>query len=54
MTEETNPMTQADEDAALAAPPDEQNPAMIDAYKTFIYTMIGAILFIGSVIVFIL
>lgn len=54
MTEKTNPKTQADEDATLSAPSDDQNPAMIDAYKTFVYTMIGAILFIGSVIVFIL
>jgi hypothetical protein len=53
MTEKT-PTTTSEEDSALAAPPDEQNPALIDAHKTFVYTMIGAALFIGSVIVFIL
>ena len=42
------------EDAALAAPPDEQNPALLDAQKTFLFTVIGAALFIGAVVVFIL
>jgi hypothetical protein len=42
------------EDAALAAPPDEQNPALIDLKKTFTLTMILAALFIGAVVVFIL
>lgn len=45
---------QADEDAALAAPPDAQNPAIIDAHKIFVATMISAALFIGSVILFVL
>jgi len=42
------------EDAALAAPPDAQNPAIHDAKKTFLATAILAALFIGSVFLFIL
>jgi hypothetical protein len=42
------------EDAALAAPPDAQNPALIDARKTFILIMLGCAAFIGVVFVFIL
>lgn len=41
------------EDAYLAIP-DEENPPIIDARKTFWVTVIMAILFIGSVFVFIL
>ena len=41
-------------DAALAAPPDERNPALIDLKKAFTLTMIFAALFIGAVVVFIL
>ena len=40
------------EDAALAPPPDDRNPAIIDARKTFVITMVGAALFIGAVFVF--
>lgn len=50
----STPKPAGSEDEALAAPPDEQNPALIDARKTFIYTVIGAALFIGAVFVFIL
>ena len=42
------------EDAALAAPPDDENPAIIEAHKTFVVTMISAALFIGAVLIFIL
>ena len=42
------------EDPSLAPPPDEQNPALIDAEHTFIVLIIGAALFIGAVFVFIL
>lgn len=42
------------EDAALAPPPDDQNIALIDARTTFIGTAIGAALFIGAVVIFIL
>jgi hypothetical protein len=54
MTDETNVTTQEAEDAALAAPPDDENPALIEAHKTFVITMISAALFIGSVLIFIL
>jgi hypothetical protein len=42
------------EDPSLAPPPDDQNPALIDAEHTFIVLVIGAALFIGAVFVFIL
>lgn len=35
-------------------PPDDQNPAIFDARKTFIITVICALLFIGAVVLFIL
>jgi hypothetical protein len=54
MTEEAQVTTQSAEDAALAAPPDEENPAIIDAHKTFVITLIASALFIGSVLIFIL
>lgn len=41
-------------DAALAAPPDDANPALIDARLTFVLTMILSALFIAVVSVFIL
>lgn len=34
--------------------PDDKNPAIIDARKTMIVTVIGTLMFIASVIVFIL
>ena len=40
--------------APPAALPDKQNPAIIDARKTFAITVISAALFIGSVLMFIL
>ena len=54
MTEETKVMAQDAEDAALAAPPDDENEALIEAHMTFVITVISAALFIGSVIIFIL
>jgi hypothetical protein len=47
-----NTVPNDDKDAALAAPPDDRNPAIIDARKTFVITMVGAALFIGAVFVF--
>jgi hypothetical protein len=54
MTEETQVTGNDSEDAALAAPPDDENPALIEAHKTFVITMISSALFIGAVLIFIL
>jgi hypothetical protein len=54
MSENHEISSHAEEDAALAAPPDHENEAIIDAHKTFIAAMIAASMFIGSVVVFIL
>ena len=54
MSEESQVMTQDAEDAALAAPSDDENPAIIEAHKTFVITMITSALFIGAVLIFIL
>lgn len=51
---DTTPAAHDAEDAALAPPPDEQNPALIDAEHAFIITLISSALFIGAVFVFIL
>jgi hypothetical protein len=46
---------EAEEDADLFAPlPDDLNPAIIDARKAYIITMLGSVLFCGAVIVFLL
>ncbi len=37
-----------------APPPDSENPAIIDARKTFVITLISAVLFIGAILLFIL
>lgn len=34
--------------------PDEANPPIIDARKTFLITVVGAVLFIAAVLIFIL
>lgn len=41
-------------DPALTAPADDVNPAIVDARKTFVFTVIGAAAFIGVVAGFIL
>jgi hypothetical protein len=41
-------------DSALAPPPDDKNPALIDAEHAFIITLISSALFVGAVFVFIL
>lgn len=41
-------------DDRLAPPPDEKNPALIDAEHAFVITLISAALFVGAVFVFIL
>ncbi len=44
----------AHDDPSLAPPPDELNPALIDAEQTFIITLLSTVLFVGAVFVFIL
>jgi len=53
MSESTR-ATVARDDPSLAPPPDELNPALIDAEHTFVITLISTALFIGAVFVFIL
>lgn len=53
------PVDAAGPDASAVSPvpvalPDDRNPPILDARKTFILTMIGAALFIGSVFAFVL
>mgnify|MGYP001027921731 CR=1 FL=1 len=38
----------------LAPPPDDENPALFDAEKTYVITVLSSILFCGAIIVFIL
>lgn len=52
--DDTTGVATGTDDPALAPPPDEQNPAIIDAEHTFAIILIGAALFIGAVFVFIL
>ena len=54
MTSDHTPAPAVPADPALAAPPDESNPALIDARKTFIYAVLGAAAFIATVVIFIL
>lgn len=51
---DTQPATHVAEDEALAPPPDEKNPALIDAEHAFIITLISSALFVGAVFIFIL
>ena len=50
------PTTVAGESGGEVVPalPDDRNPAIIDARKTFIITLVSAALFIGAVFIFIL
>jgi hypothetical protein len=49
------PSEESEEDVDLFAPlPDDLNPAIIDARKAYIITMLGSVLFCGAVIVFLL
>jgi hypothetical protein len=52
MASHTHPAS-APEDPALAPPPDDQNQALIDGWHTFLVTVIGVVLFVGSVFLFI-
>ncbi len=44
----------SDEFDMFAAPPDDRNPAIIDARKTYVITIMGAVLFCGAIVVFLL
>ncbi len=51
---ELEPRLTPEERVALAPPSDEDNPAIVDARKTFAITVWSVVLFVGCVIVFIL
>lgn len=53
MSDQTTPATTSQPDPP-APPPDAENPAIIDAHKTFIITIVSAALFIGAIAVLIL
>ena len=53
MSEETTPTVTTQPDPP-APPPDADNPAIIDAHKTFAITLVSAALFIGAIAVLIL
>lgn len=44
----------SDELDLFAAPPDDANPAILDARKAYIITVMGAVLFCGAIVVFLL
>ena len=44
----------SDELDIFAAPPDDVNPAIIDARKTYVITIMGSVLFCGAIVVFLL
>ena len=55
MTETPTPhVTESATPPVPPPPPDETNPAIIDARKTFAITLVGAALFIGTVVIFVL
>ncbi len=55
MSDHSNtPAAHYSQDAPLAPPPDESNPALIDAEHAFVITLISAALFVGAVFIFIL
>jgi hypothetical protein len=55
MTEQATTPVAPGADASVPAPlPDDRNPAIVDARKTFIITIVSAALFIGAVFIFII
>ena len=54
MTDQTTAVTDTSEDGVPAPLPDDRNPAIVDARKTFIITLVSAALFIGAVFILIL
>jgi hypothetical protein len=54
MTDETTTVSGESAGEVVEALPDDRNPAIIDARKTFIITLVSAALFIGAVFILIL
>lgn len=54
MSETPTTVAERTGDEVPAPPADHENPAIIDARKTFIITLVSAALFIGSVFILIL
>jgi hypothetical protein len=48
------PKLTPEEEQALAPPPDDENPAIVDAKKAFVITVWSTLLFVGVIVVFIL
>ncbi len=48
------PKLTPEEEVALAPPPDDENPAIVDAKKAFVITVWSTLLFVGVIVVFIL
>lgn len=51
---ELAPKLTPEEAALLAPPPDDENPAIVDAKQAFQITIVSSVLFVGVVVVFIL
>jgi hypothetical protein len=49
-----DPKLTPEERVAFAPPTDDENPAIVDAKKTFVITVWSTLLFVGVIIVFIL
>ncbi len=54
MTDDTTTVADERGGQVVEALPDDRNPAIIDARKTFIITLVSAALFIGAVFILIL
>lgn len=51
---ELAPQLTPEEKVALAPPPDDENPALVDAKKALVITLWSSVLFVAVVVVFIL
>lgn len=55
MTDQATTPVAPEADASVpVALPDDENPAIVDARKTFIITIVSSALFIGAVFIFII
>jgi hypothetical protein len=54
MSENTTTVAESRGGQVPAPPADHENPAIIDARKTFIITLVSAALFVGAVFILIL